>query len=297
MDFPHEYSAVIDGNLSVPSWMIGVLPAQSPAPSVTGVRHALNESDLEIVQALPAPDREMPAARWELEVLVHYADSEGTPVDYRVWLEPTATDDETHVSWKDDDLRHQVGESRYSLGVSAYFEGSKGIGYRRQLELLSIVAPTLIATVDRSACCGRSRQWALNVVESSKEPPLYEVHTIKAGDESAIWLHTHGLLRFGIPEVELVDAEQKNCQTLKTLLARVADWFLKCGAPPMDDPFEACPDIPPLVWLPWQVAMERLPRSIAIERDVFHRAPAAMLFVPQKGFFGWRRYLMPGAVA
>ncbi|MBT3220508.1 MAG: DUF4026 domain-containing protein [Proteobacteria bacterium] len=273
-----------------------MLPAQSPAPSVTGIRRALGESGLEIVQALPAPDREVPAARWEIEVLVHYDDSEGTPIDYRVWLEPTATDEETHVSWDDDDLRQKVRNSRYCLGVSAYFEGKREIDYQRQLELLSIVAPKQIALVDRSACCGRSRQWTLDVLESSQTPHLFEVHTVNEDSGSAVWLHTHGLLRFGIPELEVMDTEQERSRQMKTLLTQVAEWFLRCGTPPMDDAFDACPEIQTLVWLPWQVAIDQLPRTVrhAFERDVFHRAPAAMLFVPQKRIFGWRRYLIPG---
>jgi len=293
-----QYQVVTDPALRLPSWMVGLLPAGADDPGVTAAIVHLEQSDLNIVDRRMAAEREMEGARWELEVEIGW-DPDAEPVLYRVWLEPAERLEKVHLEMgylQPEDLEASR-QSRWSIGVSTRFGDRPLESFHQQIRVLNTVAPGAVVTFDISASWPRSGDW-LRDTAAAQAPPspenLYSVHAVVDHQaEDRVWLHTHGLLRCGSMELELLDAPAEHAPTLCNLLGAAAAMTLELGPPPPDESFLVGQGLE-LVWLPWERGLSHVPRGAAgshRDRDEYHSHPSGILFAPGEkwlGLFGSR---------
>lgn len=80
-----------------------------------------------------------------------------------------------------------------------------------QLKLIDALMPEPVAIIDESAEQIFSGQWA-HLAAASNTPPspqyIYQIHAV-TDEKDEVWLHTHGLARCGLPEIEILDAGKK----------------------------------------------------------------------------------------
>lgn len=278
--------------------MVGLLPAGADDPGVTAAIAYLEQSDLNVVDRRMAAEREMEGARWELEVDIGW-EPDAEPVSYRVWLEPAERLENVHLEMgylQPEDLEASR-QSRWSIGVSTRFGDSPLQAFHEQIRLLNTVAPGAVVTFDISASWPRGGDW-LRDTAAAKVPPspenLYSVHAVVDPEaDDRVWLHTHGLLRCGSIELEMIDAPAEHAPTLCNLLGAAAAMTLELGPPPPDEPFLVGQGLE-LVWLPWEQGLAHVPRGAAgtqRDRDEFHSHPSGILFAPGEkwlGLFGSR---------
>jgi hypothetical protein len=295
MRLPPDYQAILDHR--PPSWVTALLPEAQEAPSITEVLGRLGRCGLDIAGARPAGDRESSLSRWEIEVQVRFSATETTP--FRVWLEPTERYTRAHLDWPRLLTRAEqeaARRSRWSLGVSTLLGRECLRGFHHQLRLLDAVAPEITVVMDLAACTPHPEAW-LREVAASRVPPaptnLYAIHAVY--DDRAArgprWMHTHGLLRCGSIELEILNAPDADVDLLSELLNAVAPRFIEDGPVEPDEPFLAGEALS-LVWLPWREALARVPGGIpglGPDRDPAHSLPSGALFAPGRRLFG-RRY-------
>lgn len=122
-----------------------------------------------------------------------------------------------------------IQNNKRGLCITMTFGSVNVVSYHLQLKMLNIMVPDLVAVIDFSCEKIYSGKWAQLAAQSKVPPsPLY-LYTVQAvsGKKDKVWLHTHGLNRCGGVELEVIDSDQKNCNShyniIMALAGRIVD--------------------------------------------------------------------------
>ena len=121
-------------------------------------------------------------------------------------------------------------QSKWLIGIETQLDpGRPQASFQDQLRLVSQVAvPGLIAVYDDNALRVRSGREVEDLC-SCPVPPrartLYDVHAVN-GVDGGVWLHTHGLGRAGLPDLDLVGVPSGAAEDAHELLHAVVDGLL-----------------------------------------------------------------------
>lgn len=155
--------------------------------------------------------------------------------------------------------------------------------YREQLRVLHDIAPDALAVHDRSSFQWRARSWWLDVL-ATRTPPapacLFGVHAVRDGDVA--WLHTHGLDRCGIVELELLAVPTDAARDVAALLHHAALYLLDMGCTEPGEAFTVGRDLE-ICWQPWELATAQLPAGALggrDDRDPDHSGARGILSLP-----------------
>ncbi|MEM8931273.1 MAG: DUF4026 domain-containing protein [Acidobacteriota bacterium] len=298
MTLDDDTRQLLDGRGILPSWLLALLPAAAEPPSVTEVLKRLDAAGIEVIDHAMLAEPEMEQAHWELSLDLRLAD--GQLVEgIGVWTEPTESLDEAHLDWQGmtaDDIA-LAKASRWCLGVSEHFGERPLDDFHRQVRMLAAVAPDAVAFLDLIACFPRPARW-MSEVASQAVPPspenLYCIHAV--ADESSdgeptggVWLHTHGLLRCGSIELEILDVPPSAVPEMGTLLNTTAGLFLDHGIPEPGEVFEVGAGLR-LAWLPWRRGLSGVSRRALghlADRDELHARPSGILVAPRGRRWFW----------
>ena len=277
MDLPGDYESML--RLPPPSILLGLVGARREPPGPDAIRTALGQAGVEVGEIREPRGLVSPSSLWELGFELRWPERE--PHFVSIWVEPSPRAlveplVEGRLGGRDltDEVRGLARESRYAIGVAAGFDAHPLLDFHRQLALVHAITPELALLVDTDALEVRAPSW-LNETAIAEVPPsprsLYSVHAVAGDDQghpedTPIWLHTHGLLRCGCIELDMVDVPRAASTLCADLLHTVAAMFLEYGVPPPDEPFLAGQDLE-LVWMPWEQAMGRLGRNVVGDRS------------------------------
>lgn len=298
MDYGPDYDLLL--RREVPSWLYAHLPREADPPGVTEIRARLAASGLPVVEAgptLPDEDPDLPGARFTATVRLRF---EGDDADttMHVWIRPSEPlgGMEVRLGYLTVDEAREADASRFALGVSTTFGPQALRDFHRQIRVIAAVAPEAVVMVDAASLRPRPMQWALDAA-ATRVPPnpihLYAVHSVfdDRGPRGRTWLHTHGLLRCGSIELEMLDVPTEDAGSLAVLLNAVAAVFVENGFPLPGDRFHAGQDLE-LCWLPPTEALRMVRRGIpgrGEDRDDAHAGPSGVLLVPLgRGLLGDR---------
>jgi hypothetical protein len=294
MKLPEAYAPWLAGEERVPSMLHAFLPAGSALPSLSAVRDRLTAAGFEVADVEAEPSAE--GARWAARMTVHAGDDD---VEVHVSAMPAEELNEHHFQWGGltPAETEAAKASQWALGVALDF-GDDVLGdLHLHLRLANAVAPDAVAFFDVEAAALRSAFWVREAAASGVPPSPMRLFTIHAvGDEGhQRWLHTHGLRRCGLPELEILEVPDENRGLLGHLLNVVATQLVERGIPPMGEPFEAGQGID-LAWLPWEEAVRHASRGAGgtgDDRDEFHSDPSLVLMVRRPGRLWGVRWLNP----
>ncbi|UTC61649.1 DUF4026 domain-containing protein [Treponema sp. OMZ 787] len=105
--------------------------------------------------------------------------------------------------------------------------------YHLQIKIIAeILHKNLIAVYDSNSINVLSGRWVEHAAKSSVPPcPLYafSIHAVPDKKGDFIWLHTHGLSRYGLNELDILDSKPDFCIEHSHLLQNLA-LNLICGA-------------------------------------------------------------------
>jgi uncharacterized protein YegJ (DUF2314 family) len=105
-------------------------------------------------------------------------------------------------------------------------------------------------------------------------------------------MHTHGLLRCGSIEWEILGVEGENSEILYNLINTVGCASIGNFFPEEDEYFELMREVPTL-WLPHEKALGKFPRKILggpADRDRWHSHPSGVLMLKKKFLFFFTKY-------
>lgn len=158
--------------------------------------------------------------------------------------------------------------------------------YHALVRLVASAAPELVLFVDDASCAVRFPDWVFETAETNAPPSpraLYSVHAVRK--DGRAWIHTHGLVRAGAIELEMLDVPESALSCLAPLVHAVAAQWIEQGPPCPGERFEAGRELE-LAWAPWPKALSKhAPRGAGGERDRddTHAQPGGVLYVPVKG--------------
>lgn len=154
---------------------------------------------------------------------------------------------------------------KQSMGLIVALEFSEKIleSYHLQLKIINTIFPETLAIIDYSAEKILSGAWAALAAKSSVPPApryIFTTQAVYSGDDD-VWLHTHGLNRCGIMELEVINSTKETSQDHYYVIESVAsrlidepDTFENGGAMYVA---RLCNNQPLVVtWVPWEQAMD-----------------------------------------
>ncbi|MBO4389373.1 MAG: DUF4026 domain-containing protein [Lachnospiraceae bacterium] len=103
--------------------------------------------------------------------------------------------------------------------------------YHLQLKILTTLVPDLIMIFDESAERNVNGRWAKMAAASKYTPgpkDLFQVQAVQ-GKDGKVWLHSHGLCRFNLAELEVLNTDVEHYQAHYNVLATLAGMMLDEG--------------------------------------------------------------------
>lgn len=298
MDIPSDYLPILGEGARLPSHLLAVLPPRMDCPDPREIEAAVASCGLPLGEFWVAQSAPFEGCEWVLDAT---CDRDGEePLEFQVWAQPCRRLPEVLYdnARLTGDERDAIGGSRWTLGVSLQFGQAPLRDLHRQMKILSAAAPQALLVVEDLG----AGSWAGELVRemaASAAPPspmsLYSIHAVTAERGAGpVWLHTHGLLRCGIVELEMLDVPGEHESVLGELMNAVAPMLMETGLPEAGKPFVVGGGIS-LVWLPWQEAIHlcppRSPGGID-DRDECHARPSGVLMAPKSGLLR-KRYRPP----
>lgn len=163
----------------------------------------------------------------------------------------------------------KLQETEYGLLLEMEFGADSIVSYHAQLKILTTLMPNLVAILDESSEKILSGKWAKLAAESNVPPAPRYIYTVQAvsGEEDCVWLHSHGLNRCGIPELEILNSTKDMYQSHYSIIETMASRLIELEEQPQPlEPFylarvtENLPMIATLI--DWEEAVENYPEDM-----------------------------------
>lgn len=203
----------------------------------------------------------------------YIADVEYGDLTYSVLLDITKTDglDLRNYGFAnnvDDKSMDAATKPAYYLQSTMQFHESAIDSFHFQLKLMDAIVPEASLVIDFMSIRLLSAKW-LKMTAQSKIPPssdyLYSIHYVydeNENKETTYWLHTHGLHRCTLPELEMVNIKQ-GIEQMDTLLQTVIKNFLTDLRPELEEFPIAYDGLGiNMCWQRWEDALKRFPESL-----------------------------------
>lgn len=182
-----------------------------------------------------------------------------------------------------------VENARIGLELNMEFGGDALKSYHAQLKMIHALMPEAVAVIDDSSEKILSGRWVKLAAESSVPPAPRYIYTVQAvsGEEDCVWLHSHGLNRCGLPELEILNSTKEMYQSHYNVIETLANRMLEMEEPlePKEPLFLArmTEEIPMVVTLvEWQEAVEDYPEDMLggkADREESHNENTCAIFV------------------
>jgi hypothetical protein len=191
------------------------------------------------------------------------------PCSFFVWCE-RATDSHKvlleRVHWRCEEQRSQAYACPWMVGLEGPISlRTPAADYQQQLRLCEAISCEWSPVVfDASALVFRSVDDVRLLTETSTPPrksSLYSIHKVRSGSAgsrtASYWVHTHGLERTGIPDIEIFDVPEALLGAACELIDAVADLWIEFQTPDPEFLFAVGGGLE-IAWRPWQAAAAEL---------------------------------------
>lgn len=123
---------------------------------------------------------------------------------------------------------------RTGLGMELEFTDNALASYHLQLKLFrALLSAGFLAVIDFSAEKVLSGSWAALAADSHVPPAPRYLYTVQAvlGEDGQVWLHSHGLNRCNVPELEVLGSTRENYEQHYYVIETMANRLLERGEP------------------------------------------------------------------
>ncbi|MCI8862610.1 MAG: DUF4026 domain-containing protein [Lachnospiraceae bacterium] len=182
-----------------------------------------------------------------------------------------------------------VRAAQFGLAVELEFGKNPLISYHLQLKLIYALLPDVLAVLDDSSEKILSGHWVTLAAQSMIPPSPRYLFTAQAvsGEDDCVWLHTHGLNRCGLPELEVLNSNKETYQTHYNTLETLANRLLEDeSVPEYGEPYflaYVAQNIPLVITLiAWEDAVSCYPEDMLggkNDREDGHNEDTCAIFV------------------
>ncbi len=133
-----------------------------------------------------------------------------------------------HSTLFTDEEKKEIMNKQVALTLFMDFKENSRKSYHLQLKLAVAMVPDFIGIMDESAERMLHRKWVKMTALSKIEPSSRDLYTIQliSGENGEVWLHTHGLCRCGITELEILQSNQENYQNHYNIINTYAMYLI-----------------------------------------------------------------------
>lgn len=132
-----------------------------------------------------------------------------------------------------DEELEKIDERSVGLSVSMNFEGDPRICFYDQIRIIEALVPDLIAVLDIPSEKILSGNWIRLAAKSNVPPAPRYLFTVQAvsGENDEVWLHSHGLKRCGMHELEILGSNVDMYNTHYTIIENMAYRMIEADEP------------------------------------------------------------------
>ena len=122
----------------------------------------------------------------------------------------------------------KLRNAKTALTIFMKFNKNSKKCYHLQLKLALAIIPNLIAVMDESAEKIMPASWVKMTANSKVLPSNNDLFTVQAvlDNKGEIWLHTHGLCRCGVTELEILRSDKENYNAHYNLITTFAGYLI-----------------------------------------------------------------------
>ncbi|GAB6010651.1 DUF4026 domain-containing protein [Viscerimonas tarda] len=289
MENSEKYDILAEGEVGIPSTM-GIIPGGKDFKfTEASIRASLAENRDFKLLSFSAQEDEEAAYTAEIEYL-----EEEYSID--LYIVPTS-----QIGLEDYGFGNQIektdfdnaGKQSHFLETTLFFGSDPLSSFHLQLKMMNAIVPDASLAVDFQSFRLLSAHW-LKMTAKSPTPPspdyLYTLHAVynEVDGETKYWFHTHGLLRCGVIELEIVDVTD-GAQQMNDLVMMVVKKFLNDPAKEKEK-FQIGYDGLGinLSWLRWEEAVKDLSETALGGKedregdDNIHAEPSGVLFAVEE---------------
>lgn len=124
--------------------------------------------------------------------------------------------------------KEDLKNAKASLTMFMKFNENSKKSYHLQLKLAVAMIPDMLGVMDESAEKMLPTTWVKMTANSKVLPSANDLYNVQAvsNDKGEIWLHTHGLCRCGLTELEILNSDQENYNNHYNLISTFASYLL-----------------------------------------------------------------------
>lgn len=129
-----------------------------------------------------------------------------------------------------------IQPQKKGLVVEMLFDEHILDSYHTQLKLIHELLPDCLAVLDGSSEKVLSGKWVSLAAKSNVPPSPRYIFTVQAvsGDSEEVWLHSHGMNRCGLPELEILNSTKDTYNDHYNIIETMAKRILEKGEPPQE---------------------------------------------------------------
>lgn len=188
------------------------------------------------------------------------------------------------------DELHSLRNAKRAFTIFMKFNKNSQKSYHLQLKLLYKSVKNIIGVMDESAEKIVPTKWLKMTAESKALPNANDIFTVQAvyDEKEEVWLHTHGLCRCGLTELEILESDKKNYNNHYNLISTFASYLLdkKTDFNPLEDSafIGILSDRRPVVvtCLPWTKALNYYDKNCLggkKDREDGHNSKTSVIFL------------------
>ena len=178
--------------------------------------------NIKAIDGIEIKEKSLPSEDYPGQIVLSY---KGTDFDVRFYLGDFYAEEmyQWQLQYFTEEEKEQILNVKNALIVYMKFEGDAKICYHLQLKLVYAMVPEMVALCDESAERMLNKKWVELAVKSNVLPAPSSLYTVQAVyDENEVWLHTHGLCRCNLHEIEILDSNKKDYEAHYSLLSNYA---------------------------------------------------------------------------
>lgn len=124
--------------------------------------------------------------------------------------------------------KEKLKEARWALTIAMKFNKDSKKSYHLQLKLATSMVPNAIGIMDESAEKMLSGRWAKMTANSNVTPGADDLYSVQAVQDKngEVWLHTHGLCRCGITELEILQSNNESYNYHYNIITTFASYLI-----------------------------------------------------------------------
>lgn len=122
----------------------------------------------------------------------------------------------------------KLNNAKTSLTIFMKFNEDSKKSYHLQLKIALAMIPDLIGIMDESAEKIMPPSWVKMTADSKILPSSNDLFTVQAvsNEKGEVWLHTHGLCRCGVTELEILQSDKENYSNHCNLITTFASYLI-----------------------------------------------------------------------